>query len=321
MLRFLKEWTLPVAIVFGSACYLLFSHLPALDAFSAGASRFFDIFFPFCVFLTLFTTFAKVDFHAMRPCRWHFWLIVAQLLIVAANVGIVLWVEDNPTQKLIWESMLTCAIGPCASAAPVVTAKLGGNVSSMTTYTLISSLLCAVTIPLVFPLLEKEADVTFLSASLAILQKLCVVLLLPLLLGWFVRHRVPRVHRFIVAHPNLGFYFWGVSLAITTGITVKNISHSQASPLLLLGIALVSFAICWVHFGLGRFIGGIFQERINAGQGMFQKNTAMAIWVAYMYLNPIASIGAGCYVLWQNIINSYEIWEHGRQKKQASLAR
>ena len=46
---------------------------------------------------------------------------------------------------------------------------------------------------------------------------------------------------------------------------------------------------------------------------MFQKNTGMAIWVAYMYLNPVASIGAGCYVLWQNIINSYEIWEQREQ--------
>jgi BASS family bile acid:Na+ symporter len=28
-----------------------------------------------------------------------------------------------------------------------------------------------------------------------------------------------------------------------------------------------------------------------------------------MYLNPVASVGAGCYVLWQNIINSLEIYE------------
>jgi bile acid:Na+ symporter, BASS family len=27
-----------------------------------------------------------------------------------------------------------------------------------------------------------------------------------------------------------------------------------------------------------------------------------------MYLNPIASIGPGAYVLWQNIINSYQVW-------------
>ena len=28
-----------------------------------------------------------------------------------------------------------------------------------------------------------------------------------------------------------------------------------------------------------------------------------------MYLSPVASIGAGCYVLWQNIINSIELWQ------------
>ena len=49
---------------------------------------------------------------------------------------------------------------------------------------------------------------------------------------------------------------------------------------------------------------------------MFQKNTSLAIWIAYMYLTPEASIGAGCYVLWQNIINSYELWQHRRTSAQ-----
>ena len=31
------------------------------------------------------------------------------------------------------------------------------------------------------------------------------------------------------------------------------------------------------------------------------------------YLNPVASVGAGCYVLWQNIINSLELWEYRRK--------
>ncbi|MDR0371845.1 MAG: transporter, partial [Prevotellaceae bacterium] len=26
------------------------------------------------------------------------------------------------------------------------------------------------------------------------------------------------------------------------------------------------------------------------------------------YLNPVSSIGPGTYVLWQNIVNSYQIW-------------
>jgi BASS family bile acid:Na+ symporter len=52
---------------------------------------------------------------------------------------------------------------------------------------------------------------------------------------------------------------------------------------------------------------------VNAGQALFQKNTALSIWVSYMYLNPVASVGAGCYVLWQNVINSLELWQKRRE--------
>ena len=41
------------------------------------------------------------------------------------------------------------------------------------------------------------------------------------------------------------------------------------------------------------------------------KRTAwvLAIWMAYTYLNPLSSVGPGSYVLWQNIINSYQLWK------------
>ena len=115
--------------------------------------------------------------------------------------------------------------------------------------------------------------------------------------------------------PNLSFYFWAISLSITTGITVKNIVHSNASLTLLLLIALFTFVLCFIQFGIGRAIGRWLGEEINAGQALFQKNTALSIWVAYMYLNPVASVGAGCYVLWQNIINSIEIWQERKKKE------
>ena len=103
------------------------------------------------------------------------------------------------------------------------------------------------------------------------------------------------------------------SLSITTGITVKNIVHSSASLVLLLMIAVATFLLCFVQFGIGRAIGRRMGEEVNAGQALFQKNTALSIWVAYMYLNPVSSIGAGCYVLWQNIINSLELWQYRRK--------
>lgn len=312
LLRFLKDWTLPVAIAVGTLCYLTFYYVPQLDELGNELSPVFDVIFPLFVFLTLFVTFCKVDFHQMRPHCWHIGVLVAQLLLVAVNIGVIFWVEADVEQKLLWEAVLTCIIGPAASAAPVVVGKLGGNISTMTTYVLISSLVSALMIPLVFPILEQSEHVFFFDAFLIILQKVSIVLLLPLVLGWLMQHFVKNLCAKIAAQPNLSFYFWSISLSITTGITVKNIVHSSASLFLLLMIAITTFLLCFVQFGIGRVIGRQMGEEVNAGQALFQKNTALSIWVAYMYLNPVSSIGAGCYVLWQNIINSLELWHYRR---------
>ena len=314
IIKFLKDWTLPVSITVGTVCYLTFYYVPQLDALGTQLAPVFDIIFPLFVFLTLWVTFCKVDFHQMRPHRWHIGVLVAQLLLVAANIGIVFLVEADVEQKLLWEAMLTCIIGPAASASPVVTGKLGGNISTMTTYVLISSLASALLIPLVFPMLEQAIKVSFMEAFLIILEKVSIVLLLPLVLGWIMQHYMKGICAKIAAMPNLSFYFWAISLSITTGITVKNIVHSTASLTLLLLIAGTTFVLCWVQFGIGRAFGHHLGEEINAGQALFQKNTALSIWVAYMYLHPVASVGAGCYVLWQNIINSLELWQYRKMK-------
>ena len=311
-IRFLKEWTLPVAIVVGTVSYLTFYYVPQLDELGDELSPVFDVIFPLFVFLTLWVTFCKVDFHQMLPHRWHIGVLFAQLLLVSINIGIIFWVQDDLGKKLLYEAILTCIIGPAASASPVVVGKLGGNISTMTTYVLISSLVSALMIPLVFPLLEQTVHVAFLDAFLIILEKVSIVLLLPLVLGWLMQHYAKGICRRIAAMPNLSFYCWAISLSITTGITVKNIVHSSASIELLLLIAIATFVLCFVQFGIGRGIGRHMGEEVNSGQALFQKNTALSIWVAYMYLNPVASIGAGCYVLWQNIINSLELWHYRR---------
>ena len=314
VIRFLKDWTLPVAMTVGTAAYLLFYYVPQLDAAGNFLGPVLDVLMPVMVFLTLLITFCKVDFHQMRLHRWHLGVLAAQLLLVALNIGIIFYMEDDPQQKLLWEAVLTCIIGPSAAAAPVVVGKLGGNISTMTTYTLISAFLSALLIPVVFPLLEQTVHVDFLSALLIILEKVSMVLLLPLALGWLIQHYMEPLRQWVVAQPNLSFYSWAVSLSITTGITVKNIVHSQSSLLLLFLIAFATLLLCFVQFAIGRGVGRCLGEEVNAGQALFQKNTGLSIWVAYMYLSPVASIGAGCYVLWQNIINSLEIWAARRHQ-------
>ena len=344
IVNFLKEWTLPCAITIGTVVYLTFYWVPQLDELGNRLSPVIDTLFPLSVFMTLLVTFCKIDFHQMRPHRWHVAVLAAQLLLVAVTVAIILWTKQGVTDggskfftlhsslftneaPLLWEALLTCIIGPAASASPVVVGKLGGNISTMTGYVLLSSLASAVMIPLVFPMLEQAVHVDFTTAFLIILEKVSTVLLLPLALGWVVQHYLPRLQQRIAVHPNLSFYCWAVSLSITTGITVKNIVHSEAAVSLLIAIAMATFLLCFIQFAIGRGIGRMMSRdntaksnrpteiEINTGQALFQKNTALSIWVAYMYLNPVASIGAGCYVLWQNIINTAEILQHLKLKK------
>ena len=354
IVRFLKDWTLPVAMTIGTVLYLLFGFVPALAPAAATLGPCIDVIFPLSVFATLLVTFAKVDFHLMHLCRWHSAVLGAQLLLIAALTGGIVWAAGQeatslpPTLLPVATALLTCIIAPCASASPVVTAKLGGDLTAMTTFVLLSAVVTAVLIPAVFPLVPpntgaenvirhssfvaSEASLQaervirhssfvtrhslFLTAFLAILQKMATVLLLPLVLGAAIRmgaHHGVRlltpIYNKIMQTPDLGFYCWAFSLAITAGVTVRNIVHSGASLGMLIAIALLSFAAAAVQFGIGRAIGHRMQAPIESGQAMFQKNTALAIWVAYMYLSPVASIGAGCYVLWQNIINSIELWQ------------
>ena len=317
--RFLKNWTLPVAIAVGTVFYLLFAYIPALDTAGDTLLPFFETLLPLTIFCTLFITFSKVDFHLMRLRRWHLYILMAQLLLVALLSASILYLPSitggagGRSSKFLLEAVLICIIAPCASASPVVTAKLGGDLTQMTTFVLLSSVVGSLLIPAVFPILEPHDNVVFFIAFLAILKRLAIVLLLPLLLGAIVRHWVQPLYRWFVNTPDLGFYCWSLSLAITTGITVRNIVHSQAGLSLLGAIALLTLFTSLMQFIIGRLIGRAVGEHICTGQAMFQKNTGLAIWIAYTFLNPVASIGAGCYVLWQNIINSYELWQHRQQ--------
>jgi len=323
LISFLKNWTLPTAIVIGSISYLTFAYVPALDAAGDALSPIFETLLPITIFFTLFITFSKVDFHLMRLCPWHFKVLVAQLLLIIILVLLTLHFSpftlpaltgegSGKGPKLLLEAVLMCVIAPCAAASPIVTSKLGGNLTQMTTFVLFSAFAVSLLIPAIFPLLEPRQGMTFLSTFQLILYRLASVLLLPLLLGAVVRHWVKPLYQWFMRTPDLSFYCWAVSLAIVVGITLRNILHSHAASHLIGDIAFFTLLTAVVQFAIGRFIGRNAEEKICTGQGMFQKNTSLAIWIAYMYLTPEASIGAGCYVLWQNIINSYELWRHRR---------
>ncbi|MBQ6211136.1 MAG: transporter [Prevotella sp.] len=314
IIRFIKDWTLPVSMAMGTLVYLLFAMTPALERASQFFAPIFDAILPLFMFLILYVTFCKVDFHKLRPVHWHLWVGVFQVLFVLIIVGLILGFRMKGNSLILMEAILTCIIGPCAAAAAVVTQKLGGNLEQMTTYTFLSNIITAVLIPVCFPIIDKSVDNSFMAAFLKILHEVCIVLIVPMLLAYITKHYIKKLHRWVVSVKDLSYYMWGISLMIVTGTTVKNIVHADTTVAFLLTIALLGLVLCIVQFAVGRFIGHYFDTTIEAGQALGQKNTAFAIWIAYTYLNPLSSVGPGCYILWQNIINSVEIWFYGKKK-------
>lgn len=302
----------------GALLYLLFAFTPQLDDMATAMGPFFATILPLFMFLILFVTFCKVDFRQLRPVAWHGWVALFQVLFIGVLMALMLMPSGEPSAqaKVLMEALLMCCISPCATAAAVVTQKLGGSLEQMTTYTFLSNFMTVLLAPVCFPLIEKGADITFLAAFTKILHEVFLVLVVPMLLAYIVKHHLKGLHRRIVAVRDLSYYLWACSLMIVTGTTVKNIVHAEVSVWLLAAIALLGLLICVVQFAVGRFIGHYFDHTQEAGQALGQKNTAFAIWLSSAYLNPLSSVGPGCYILWQNIVNSVEIWLH--RKKQLS---
>lgn len=306
MIKFIKNCTLPLGMLAGTLAYLLFAKWSFLTPLKPTVNAFVSVITPWLIFAQLLLTFCKIDMKELKPKRWHLWLLMIQGFSCILMAGILLGVPMGDLGKGICEGMMVCLICPTATAAAVITGKLGGNAATLTTYTLLSNLLGAVMVPLVFPLVESHEGLTFWSAFFVLLGKVFPLLLSPFFVALFLKYFVRRVHRWLMEHSGMAFYIWAFALTLVMGQTARSLINSDASAWL---VALGGLLTCGVQFFFGKRIGSAYNDRISAGQALGQKNTVLAIWMASAYLHPLATIAPGSYVLWQNIINSYQLWK------------
>ena len=268
---------------------------------------------PTVLFIMLFATFCKVNPREMRITRWHVWLVLFQLLSCLA-IALFLHFRPGVSHALLAEGLMICFVCPTAGAAAVITGKLGGGETSLTTYTIMSNLAAAVIIPLVFPLVEKHTDASFLSQFLVILRRVFPLLIFLFLMAWGLREFFPYAHAEVVRRTKgLAFYLWGFGLVLSVGQTCRFLVDSPVSMHVKWMLSLVSLAACALQFFMGKNIGAAYGERIGGGQGLGQKNTIFAIWVSYTYLTPILSVAPGTYIIWQNLFNAWQLWRKQKQ--------
>lgn len=314
--RFLKEWTLPIAMCVGVASYFIYTSIPWLDSTHHFVNQAVAVVQPSLLFLMLFLTFCRIEPRELHLRRWHLYFAALQLALFGLTAGILVGLPDTPHRVLI-ESAMLCLLCPTATAAAVVTARLRGSAASITTYTLLINLVVALSAPILLPLAHPAEGVHFLPAFTAILSRVFPLLICPLAAAWLVRHLLPRFHRACADAAGAAFYLWACSLSLAIAVTTKAMVHEQTHPWLQVGIAAVSFVCCMVQFGIGRRFGARHGERTEGGQALGQKNTIFIIWLGYTFLSPIVTLAGGFYCIWQTFVNGWQLHRIDRQQKAA----
>lgn len=314
--QFLRDWSLPIAMVAGVVMYLLYVNIPLFDGTHAFAVQAVAFVQPMLIFAMLFVTFCKIRYNELKPRRWHFILLAFQLGLFAAISLSIAFFRGIPQElQVLLEAAMLCLLCPTATAAAVITAKLGGSASSLITYTMLINVSVAVVAPLCLSFSHPVEGATFLSSFLLILCKVFPLLLFPLLCAELLRKYIPAVHNFFVVNGrNFPFYLWLVALALAIAMTARAIANSNISIAVMAGIALVSLVCCLVQFAVGRWVASRYGERITGGQALGQKNTVFAIWLAYTFLTPVTAIAGGFYSLWHNIVNTRQLYRHNHKK-------
>ena len=267
-----KPWVLPLAML----CGLLFH--PWLEAVAWVV--------PYLIFTMLTITFCRV-----RPRQFELstmlWIMLAIQLACSAVVFLVL----RPFSLDVAQAIFICVLCPTATAAPVVTGMLGGSVPRVAAYSVLCNLAVALLAPLLFVWVgEGAAAMSFADEFKSVALQVAPLIVLPLALAF-------------------GLYFFAPKVVVVVGRAVAFILAEPAAAIPeMIVIALGAGVVCVLQFAAGCRIGRRYGDDVSGAQGLGQKNTVLAIWMALTYLNPIASIGPAAYIVWQNSINSAQLY-------------
>lgn len=320
MMHFLRTWMLAVSIAIGALAYCLFIWFPALRTYEATTLNLIKFIQPWFIFAMLFITFCKVDPRKLHLRRWHFFHLLLQggcFVILAFAIIVPTYLIGEQAivvSRPIIESAMLCLICPTATAAAVVTGKLGGDMEGLTSYTILINLLVAVLIPAVVPLIAPHATLGFWNSFVLILGKVLPLLICPFLLALIVRALSLKLLHAITHIKDLAFYLWAISLSLAIMVSVKSLWESTAATWVLCAIGVASLLSCILQFWFGRRIGHRYDAPISAGQALGQKNTVFLIWCGYTFFDPVTSIAGGFYSIWHNLWNSYQIAKHNESK-------
>lgn len=286
----LKSWALPIAIACGAVCYPWASKL--------------EFLVPYLLFAMLTIAYTRIGFHDLKLNALQ-WTLMAVQLAGCWTVYFALYHFN----AIVAEGAFLCVFIPTAAAAPVITGMLGGSIPKLASFSLLCNLMVAFMAPVFLPWVDTSASADFWASFIKICEKVVPILVLPLIIAFVLKRSVPKAHEAIAKHQLVSFWLWAITLFVNIGnATSFVIAEPKRNIPTMIMLAIVSLIVCVLQFYAGRKIGNRLGDRISGAQGLGQKNTALGMWLALTYLNPIVSIAPAAYIIWQNIINSAQIY-------------
>lgn len=266
---------------------------------------------PFLLFFILLLNFSSVEIRKLRITALHLWMLLFQILLSLFG-----YLAVARFDSLLAQGVLIGALMPVASSVVVISCMLGADRATITTYSMVGNLGIALAAPVFFSFIGQHVDMPFWESVLLILSKIAPTLILPFVLVILMQLFLPKANDWIARYKGVSFYLWAMALMITIGQTIHFIFVSgKGNELQILWLSVVSLLLCVVQFAVGKAMGARFGDRVSGGQGLGQRNTALAIWMAGMYLHPLTTIVPAAYSVWQNLFNSLQLWLHDRREK------
>ena len=271
---------------------------------------------PWFLFVMLLITYCRVDMRQIRPNRM-IWILLA----VQIAGALALWLVLREFSPILAIGVFICVFSPTATVAPIITGLLGGNLSLLVTYSFASNCVVALLAPFVFTMLNA-ADPASAGGTIDILgsigniaMKVMPLLIVPLVLAFLMKRFTPRLHRVLRDNMVVTFWLWLAIMIVVMGQAVDYLlTSSTVSGSLLLYLAVGAAIVCAAQFYVGRIVGRKYGEAVAGAQGLGQKNTVLAIWMTLTFFNPCASVAPSTYIVWQNLINSWQLARHKNSK-------
>ncbi|MBQ4299201.1 MAG: transporter, partial [Bacteroidales bacterium] len=308
----IRDWLLPGAIVFGISLYLFYRYTSFLHPWGHFLGVAASEGQRLVIFTLLFFQFVKVSPHDLGIVRWHYKALLFQILSFSLLAVLTVFTKDDG--KMLLECAMICLICPTASAAGVITERLGGKINENVSYLVLINLAATFLIPMVIPLISPSDELSFWAYVGHLALKVFPMLILPCALAWLIRYTAPRLQRRLMRLSRYAFYVWGVGLTLAMVMSTRALLLSRLSAGAIAMIVVVSMAACFGQFFLGRKSEKDRVESLTAGQAMGQKNTGFMIWLGYNYLTPVTSVAGGLYAIWQNLFNSWELYRKEHPK-------